>query len=202
VLLFSLVLPAGVAQERGLYGAAAPEDAAFVRCVNVSNSGVAGVPIGATSFGPLEAGAVSPYRPVGPGIYLLGRVGSQQELIATEGTYYTVALGGETITVLEDERHEDAARAQIIFYNLTPDRTLSLRTSDGEIELVGAIAAGASGSVVVNPIRVALAVFDGDGGQSVAEPEPLSLDSGQSYGVFVFGHAPDVQVQRARIETE
>ena len=201
-LLVALVLPVGVAQERGLYGAAAPEDAAFVRCVNVSTGDVGEFPIGATSFGPLAPGAVGPYRPVNPGIHLLGRGGSHQELIAAQGAYYTVVLDGRTITTVEDKRHEDAARCQIIFYNLRTERTLSLRTADRQTEVIGGLAPGTSRSVVVNPIRVKLAVFDSATGESVVDLRPLALDSGQSYGLFVFGQAEEVLVERARIETE
>lgn len=201
-LLLSLVLPVGVAQERGLYGAAAPEDAAFVRYVNVSTRGATGFPVGATSFGALGPGSAGPYRPVSPGIYLLGRGARQQELIAAVGAYYTIALDADAITILEDKRHEDAARAQIIFYNLTPDATLSLRTADGRTQVIDPRDPGTAGSVVVNPIRVELAVYDTASGEAVARLEPLALESGQSYGVFAFDEAPEVRVERARIETE
>jgi hypothetical protein len=186
-------LPAGADT---LYGTQAPKDAAFVRFFRA----VAGDPleVGARRFDP-PPGAVTPYRPVVPDIYLL-RSGSQElELIPQVRRYYTLALTAEGLSLFEDVEHTDPARAQLVLYNLLPRESVELKTADGRATVIAAVGPGKAGRLNVNPVPVRLGVF-GAGGPLAVLGDP-GLRRGASYSVFVFqgGSGPEVLCAKAEL---
>lgn len=208
-IVFSLVvgLMLGIAgasaQSGSLYGAGAPEDAAYVRVFNHRSDGtVSRLWVGATEFRNLTTGVSSAYRPVTPEIHMVYLNDLFEELIAREGVYYTVILQDEGLLIHEDPTHRRADLAQILVYNLDIAEPLALRSADGTTTVVGELRSGESGAVAVNPVAVELTVFLGNG-QSV-ELGDIGLERGQSFAVFVMDDngRPAARVDRAEILVE
>ncbi len=190
-----LLLPGLVAAQNsnGLYGAAAPDDAGFVRIVHGGGADpLRDIWIGATRFSEVAPESASPYRPVDPGIHQILIGDQSQEIIPRRGSYYSVVVDRRRLVVLEDPEHTRPDRAQIFLYNFWDEGPLSLRTADGATTLIEPVAHEASGVIEVNPVPVELALFHG--GERIAQVGDPELRRGQSYSVFVFGAAEDQRV--------
>gem|GEM_PF-1037972 len=195
LLCVVLTAPAARAQD-GLYGEAAPDDAAFVRLVNASERDDLGsVWIAATEFSGLDPYTVSPYRPIFPGIHRLSIGGHETELIPDRGEYYTVVLTADELVVVEDIEHTRPDRAQLVLYNFSPWDGLELRTAAGDATAVEAVPRGRGRAAEVNPIEIAFAVYHG--GELLEAVGDPGLERGQSYGVFVLGGEPSGRADRA-----
>jgi hypothetical protein len=207
VMLVLLALPVG-AQDGGLYGSGAPDDAAFVRLVHASpGDGAVATSLGDTELGPIEHGAVTPYRPVATGLFTVRLAGGSAELVARNGAYYTIALLPDRLLVFEDPEHTDPAQAQLFLYNLRAEGEVGLRAAERETEIIPPVAPGASRQVAVTPVAVELAVYRGD--TQLAMVGDPGLERGESYSVFVVAadgdgdHGPrTVFVEQARIAAE
>jgi len=209
VVLFGLIfgsmsgLAGASAQSGSLYGAGAPEDAAYVRVFHHGSDGVvARLWVGATEYRNLSPGQSSAYRPVTPEIHMVYLNSLFEEFIAREGAYYTILLLDNGLQIHQDPAHTRADLAQILVYNLDVSGPVSLRSADGAITVVGDIMSGESGAVTVNPVAVELAVFVGS--ELHAELGDIGLERGQSYAVFVMDAAgrPAARVDRAEILAE
>ncbi len=185
VVMLLCTAPAAVKATDGLYGAGAPEDAAFVRIVLAAEEAeVAPVWIGATEFTDIAPFSVPPYRPVSPGIHQIGIGEHTAELIPSRGGYYTVVYDAGGLTIVEDTEHTRPDRAQIVLYNFSALDRLELRTADGETTAVAAVPHGEGRDIAVNPIPIGFTVFSD--GEPVKPVGDLGLEGGQSYSVFVF----------------
>lgn len=198
-----LIPAAAYAQNGSLYGAGAPEDAAFVRVFNNRNDGaVSRLWVGATEYRNLSSGHSSAYRPVTPEIHTVYLNDAFEELITREGSYYTIVLRDDGLHIHEDPAHTRADLAQILVYNLDVSGPVELRSADGTAGVVGSLMRGESGSVAVNPVAVELAVFVDD--EKHLELGDIGLERGQSFAVFVSGAEgrPAARVERAEIQAE
>ena len=74
-------------------------------------------------------------------------------------------------------------KALLRVQNLT-DNTLSLKTADGKA-VVDAVAPDASGQREVNPVKVSLALFDGN--RKVSDLKPVSLARGEVVSLYITG---------------
>ena len=190
-----LLLPGlvGAQSSNGLYGAAAPDDAAFVRVVHGGGADpLRDVWIGATRFSEVAPASASPYRPVAPGIHQIFIGDQSQEIIPRQGNYYSVVADGRRLAVLEDPAHTRPDRAQIFLYNFRDEGPLSLRTADGATTLIDLVARETSAVIEVNPVPVELALFHDS--ERIAQVGDPGLRRGQSYSVFVFGTAADQRI--------
>jgi hypothetical protein len=176
-----LCLPGAGAWADTLYGTQAPKDASFVRVFRAVEGG-GPLEVGARRFDP-PRGEVTAYRPVLPDIYLLQAGGQELELIPRVRGYYTVALTAEGIRVFEDVEHTDAARAQLVLYNLLPRERVELKTEDGRTVVIAAVGPGEVGRINVNAVPVRLGVFGGGPPGMLGDPD---LRRGASYSLFVF----------------
>ena len=70
----------------------------------------------------------------------------------------------------------------MVFYNLTADEALQLKTEDGATSIAEA-GAGAFATREVNPLRITLGVFSGD--RKLATTEPVNLARGRAFSLFV-----------------
>ena len=191
VLLCGLPTAPAAWAQNGLYGEAAPDDAAFVRLVNASERDDLGsVWVAATEFSGLEPYTVSPYRPIFPGIHRVSLGGHEAELIPDRGEYFTVVLTEDELVVVSDTEHTRPDRAQLVLYNFSQWDGLELRTADGEATAVEAVPRGAGRAAEVNPVEIEFAVYHR--GEPLEQIGDLGLERGQSYGVFVLsGEPPD-----------
>ncbi|MFW6362430.1 MAG: alginate O-acetyltransferase AlgF [Spirochaeta sp.] len=209
-----LLLPAiSFAQTGELYGAAAPDDAAFVRVFNNHRSGdTFELWIGSTEYVGVEQDTLTPYRPVSPGVHSIFNGGASAELIAQDGDYYTVVLLDDGPLVVKDPALTRADRAQILLYNLLPGQSAGLSTADREVEVIPAVSPRRSGGVVVNPAEAEFAVVVGesaaadsaDSVDSAVEIGDIGLERGQSYAVFVHSRKNEAAavVHRAAVLAE
>jgi alginate O-acetyltransferase complex protein AlgF len=185
------------AQDEGLYAPAPPADAAFVRVLHtVPETDALDSDVGGTTFETLLYGDVSVYRVVAQGEATVraGEFGALGELGALPfeaGHFYTVVLG-EDATLFEDPVLENRAQTLLVLYNLSADPA-SLKTADGETDVITGVAPGELGSVPVNPISVAFGVFAGD--TEVATFDEVQLERSAAYSSFVLpdGEARFVQ---------
>jgi alginate O-acetyltransferase complex protein AlgF len=184
LLIFTVIglLPVSP-QEQGLYSSKAPEDKAFIRIINTGDETVDTLPVGAVMFRGISTGEVSPYRPLSPGISIIRTGDREAELIAKKKSFYTIVLTPESLFIINDKRHEDSVDAQLVLYNLTDREQISLRTSDGSTDIIPEAGLNQSASVNVNPVDAAMTVFSGKG--KIADLGEKSLESGQSYSIFL-----------------
>lgn len=189
------------AQDEGLYSSKAPEDKAFIRVINTSDGSADTLPVGAVMFRGISPGEVTPYRPLSPGIAIVRMGEREAELIAKKKSFYTIILTSGSLFIIDDKRHEDSVDAQLVLYNLTEMEQISLRTADGSTEIIPHVDKNSAASVNVNPVDVGMAVFSGK--EKVADLGKKSLESGQSYSVFLVKgtEEPEHLFLKAEIQT-
>lgn len=185
-----------LAAQDGLYAPVRPEDTALVRVIHVNwASGAAPVTVdaGNTRFAAVAAGSATPYRPVRPGVYVIMAYGRREALTAANGTFHTVLISPNRITILRDTWHEDPLRAQLVLYNATT-APLRLDAVVPEATLMAEVTPGSSGTRVVNAITVTLAASrighapeasGGGAGPRAVWETSLDLARGASYGLVV-----------------
>ncbi len=183
----------------GLYGAGAPDDAAFVRIVHAAaHEDEVSTSIGQAEFGPLSFASASPYHAVPPDLYTLFIADRTAELIAENGVYYTVVVCTDGLVVLEDPEHTDPARAQLFLYNFSSLQEVRIVADGGPTDVTDQVTPGESEQVAVAAVPVELSLFAGD-----EEIEPIGdpgLERGESYSVFVVSRDEDVEVFVAHAE--
>ena len=190
-------LPAGQAlavnADTGLYDPAPPPGSAFVRFLSAyQKNGSNESKINGKTLEYVDFGEVSSYfvAPKGKTDIVVGKARESADL--AEGGYYTVILKNENdIEVVADPLNDNLSKAQIIFYNLMPGKTLSLKTSGGNVDIVPSVAAGKSGSRQLNPVNVPVAVYDED--RILRDLGGLPLERGRSYSVVAY---PDNAVRQ------
>lgn len=193
----------GLEAQDGLYGAAAPRDAAFVRVMHVADADpLTDLWVGARRFSLVEPHSVTAYRPAGTGIFQIMVGGKSDELIARAGEYYTVLYSDQGLSVLHDTAHTRPDRSQLVLYNVSGLRPLELRTADGETPVITGVEPGRSGVTAVNPIRIEFALYHQ--GAMVALVGDPGLERGQSYSIVLVESGDTIRtiVQRAEIELE
>lgn len=190
------------AQEGGLYGSKAPEDASFVRILNSDTSTLPPVPVGAVRFTRLDPLEVTPYRVLSPGILIIRARDGEVDIAAGAGEYYTVIVSDDGPRVFQDRRHDDPLRAQLILYNLTGISPVTLKTADGRTDVIAGVQSGESASIAVNPVKTRLALFTGE--EELEKVGSIDMDAGQSYGIFVIDRsdALEVLVEKAEVDAK
>ena len=191
------------AQDGGLYGGGAPDDAAYVRLIHgAEQTGTITTSIGDTEYGPLSFATVTPYRPVAAGLYPLRISGRGGELVARDGAYFTIAVLSERLAVFEDPELTDPTQAQLFLYNVAGGTPLELSAADGSTTVIGPVGAGEAEEVLVTPVEAEFAVRNDD--QVVADLGDPGLERGQSYSVIVLlsSTGPRVVVEQAEVDAE
>lgn len=199
--IFALVLTVlagsiGYAQD-GLYGPTNSDDA-FVRVVHaVPGSSLLPVDLGATSYGRVGYGDVTPYRPVFPGMFVLRAEGREFSFTPRSGSYYTLVYGSGGFLLIEDEIHTDPARTQLVLYNLRESGRLNLgafspSAPENRTPVVSGVQPGRAGRQVINPVAAGFVVTGS--GDDIATFDSLPLSRGASVSVMVMGPAEAVEV--------
>ena len=171
------------AQAPSLYGSGVAESAIVVRLVNASSGGAQSLQIGAQTLDAAAFGSASAYKPVAADIYTLFYGGKRFEFLPEIKSYYTIVALDSGLVVLKDARHTDPARAQLYFYNMSADAAADLKTSDGSVTVLPAVAPRSSAQVAVNPLTLKLAAFQS--GLRVGGEHALSMSRGSSYALFL-----------------
>lgn len=175
---------AAAAGDEGVYGPAAPPDAAFVRVFNATAQAELEARVGDKVMSEIPAFGASEFVFLPAGNYTLTAGTVRQPVALKRGKYYTAALQGAGLRLIENDRHANRLKALVIVYNLVDGATLSLRTPDGR-GVVENVAANGFGTREVNAVKVSLALFDGS--KKVADVRPMNLERGRAFSLFVAG---------------
>ena len=197
-LCFFLLASGLWAQSASLYGESAPDDAAFVRVFNALAE-TQDIWVGSVQFSGTDSSTSTAYRPVNPGVHAVYVGNAFAELIARDGSYYTVILTAGGPVVHEDPRHTRADQSQLLLYNVSLSEAVDLKTADGSVVVIPDVAVGETGTVSVNPAEVAFAVFQS--GEPSVTLGDIGLARGQSYALFAVDAdgEPHVVVQQAEV---
>jgi alginate O-acetyltransferase complex protein AlgF len=161
-----LLAPSGhlFAQDAALYDDPPPDDAAYMRFF--------GFPADAeiSAFGL----AFSAER-LTTGHYNILRADAIEGV--TKGQIMTAVPNAQGDVIILEEPQRARRKVMLQLVNLTTQGPVSLKTSDGEVEIIAPSDVLTIGSREVNPIQVTVAVFDADG--SLGEPMALTLRTNQ-----------------------
>lgn len=199
VALGAFAVPA-LAQDQGLYDPLPPEGSAFVRFVSESpKNGSKQARANGKGYDYLNFKQVSSYYVLPQGNVKAEIGAAAKDFNVEAGKFYTVVLDeGGVLDVKTDPQNENRAKSHIVFYNLTDKPNISLKTADGKVEIVSPLAAGAVGGKQINPVKVTLAVFDGD--KKLKDLGSVSLERGSSYSAMAMNDG-DVEWVRASTNT-
>lgn len=172
--------------DAGLYDPVPPEGSSFVRFVSMDqDDGSKQAKINNKPVEYVRYKDVSSYF-VTPKGMLETQVGDVKKDFEIEsGKFYTVILKeNQELQILQDEENNNQAKAQLIFYNFSPDSNLSLKTNDGKVEIIPEVASGNKGSQKINPVKVSLAIYNGD--KMIKDLGAVSMERSKSYSVVAF----------------
>jgi len=189
-LLFALLLgaappPAARAGDEGVYGPVAPPNSAFLRVFNATAQAELEARVGDKVMTDIGAFGASEFVFLPAGKYTLTVGTVNQSVTLKPNKYYTAALEGKEIRLLENERYANRLKSLLIVYNLVDGSTMSLKTADGR-GVVENVAANSFGTREVNAVKVNLALFDG--AKQVAAVKPMNLERGRAFSLFVAGN--------------
>jgi alginate O-acetyltransferase complex protein AlgF len=199
MILGAVTMPA-FAQDQGLYDPLPPEGSAFVRFVSESpENGSKQAKANDKGYDYLNFKQVSSYYVIPKGAVKASIGSAAKDFNAESGKFYTVVLNeGGALEVKDDPKNENEAKSQIVFYNLTDKPDLSLKTADGKVVIVPPLSAGAVGDKQINPVKVSIAIFDGE--TKLKDLGPVSLERGSSYSAIAMNDK-DVEWVQASTNT-
>lgn len=161
-----------------LYDAVAPANSAFIRVMNLSDTGVEITLTSKSTSQRVGAGQFGGYRFVEPGTHRIGLGGKTFEVELEANTASTILYRDGQFQLLADEVINEPARAQIVFYNFT-NTDAALTTADGSTPVVPSRAINQNGNRMVNEVKISFSAYAGE--RKLADfPEQL-LRKGRSY---------------------
>ncbi|KJU76538.1 alginate O-acetyltransferase AlgF [Ectopseudomonas chengduensis] len=172
------------ADDGALYGPKAPKGSAFVRAYNASSAEL-DVSVGQTQLKQISPLGSSDFKFLPAGSYQ-AQVGNAQMAVDLQAArYYTlVSQTGAEPRLVEEPPFTSRQKALLRVQNLT-DSTLSLKTADGKTAVVADVKPDGRGDREINPVKVGLALFEGE--RKVADLKPVTLERGEVVSLFVTG---------------
>lgn len=172
------------AGDGALYAPSAPKGSAFVRAYNAGNSEVS-VSVGNTDLRDVPPLGSSDFSFLPPGSYS-AQVGSSALPVKldAERFYTLVNQPGSAPKLVEEAAFNNKHKALLRVQNLS-DRSLSLKTADGKAAVVESVGPDANGQREVNPVKVSLALYDGE--QKISDLKPVSLARGEVVCLYITG---------------
>lgn len=172
------------ADDGALYGPKAPKGSAFVRAYNAGNAELD------VNVGEVQLKRVAPlgssdfeYLPAGSYQAQVGNARLPVQLQAAH--YYTlVSQTGSAPRLVEEPAFSNKQKALLRVQNLS-DSPLSLKTADGKTAVVADVQPDGRGEREINPVKVGLALFEGE--RKVADLKPVTLERGEVVSLFVTG---------------
>lgn len=189
-----------LAQDQGLYDPLPPEGSAFVRFMSeYETTGSNQAKANGKGYDYLNFKQVSSYYVVPQGPVKAEVGAASADFNAESGQFYTVVFNDAgQLEIKTDPKNENQAKSQVIFYNLSDNDDLSLKTADGSVEVVPPLAPGEVADKEINPVKVSLAVYDGPA--KVKDIGAVSLERGISYSAIILSNN-DVEWVRASTNT-
>jgi alginate O-acetyltransferase complex protein AlgF len=187
LLLTLSFTPLARAADDGLYAAAPPPGSAFVRFVNAESAQSLKGSVRGKAFPTLSAGHAGPYMPVAQGdaAINLGSA-SATHTLKPGGHYSAISMGGRLV-VLDEPVNDNKLKTQIILINASKQKDITLKTADGSVSVIDAVAPGQLNARQVNPVKTGFSVYAG--GNKVASLNEQSLERGAGYAVVVYDGA-------------
>ena len=179
-----LSLQAFAGANAALYGPSAPKGSSFVRLYNATSTPVA-ANVGNTSISQVGAQGSSDFSFMPQGDYS-AQVGSQTVPVklAADKYYTLVNNGSGNPQLIEEPPFKNKQKALVRVQNLT-DTPLTLKTADGKTEVVKPVAAKGRGEREINPVKVSMALYQGD--KKVSDLKPVALERGEAAVLYVTG---------------
>ena len=170
--------------DAALYGPSAPKGSTFVRLYNAA-SAPAAASVGNTQIKQVGAHASSDFSFLPGGDYT-AQVGSKSVPVklASDKYYTLVNSGTGNPQLIEEPPFKNKQKALVRVQNLS-DQQLTLKTADGKTEVVKPVAANGRGEREINPVKVNLALYQGD--KKVGDVKPVALERGEAAVLYVTG---------------
>lgn len=186
-ILLAAHVPVALADaNEALYEAVAPPDASFVRLINMGASPTSLSIRGFEKQHLVGTGQVGTYVFLDAGSHTVTVDDQPITLELDKREAVTLVFDGGQPRVVEDQVPSNAQKALIGFYNLTGE-TAALKTADGKVTVIDAVAPGSVGFREVNEVRIGFAAFAGE--QALAAYEPSLLRKGRSYSYVIMNTA-------------
>ncbi|AGZ33644.1 alginate O-acetyltransferase AlgF [Pseudomonas sp. SWI6] len=170
--------------DAALYGPTAPKGSTFVRLYNASSAPTAAT-VGNTQIKQVGAQASSDFSFLPGGDYTAQVGGKSVPVKLAADKYYTlVNNAGGNPQLIEEPPFKNKQKALVRVQNLS-DQTLTLKTADGKTAVVDSVTAKGRGEREINPVKVNLALFEGD--KKVSDLKPVALERGEAAVLYVTG---------------
>jgi alginate O-acetyltransferase complex protein AlgF len=186
-----LLSTAALANDDGLYGAPPPPDSAFVRVISATAPSAPQVQIGEVTVDTPALGQGSPYNIVKGGDVTVTAGDSAATMTFEKQHNYTLVLGSGKATPIEDKIEANAAKATLVFYNLSGETGVTLGTSDMKAKIFPDIADMGTANRSVNPISVTFGVLSS--GKTIVG-EPVKLERGKVYSIVYYKDGGDGKI--------
>lgn len=172
------------AGDAALYAPNAPKGSAFIRAYNAGNSELS-VSVGNTDLSDIAPLGSSDFSYLPAGSYSAQVGGNRLPVKLDANRYYTlVNQPGSEPKLVSEAAFSNKHKAMLRVQNLS-DRSLSLKTADGKAAVVDKVAPDGNGEREVNPVKVSLALFDGD--RKVSDLKPVALARGEVVSLYITG---------------
>ena len=170
--------------DAALYGPTAPKGSTFVRVYNASNTEVS-ASVGNTSLNEIGPLASSDFSFMPQGDYS-AKIGSNTLPVKLAGDHYYTIVNNTSGApqLVEEPPFKNKQKALVRVQNLS-DKALTLKTTDGKTNVVETVKAKGTGEREINPVKVSLALYEGD--KKVSEVKPVALERGEASVLYVTG---------------
>lgn len=181
ISLFTLQAFAG---DSALYGPTAPKGSTFVRVYNAGSAEIS-ASVGNTNMNEVAPQGSTAFSFMPQGDYS-AKLGSQTVPVKLAGDHYYTLVNNASgkPTLVEEPPFRNKQKSLVRVQNLS-DKALTLKTADGKTEVVKTVAAKSTGEREINPVKVSLALFDGD--KKVSDLKPVALERGEAAVLYITG---------------
>ncbi|MFS2157634.1 alginate O-acetyltransferase AlgF [Pseudomonas sp. Pseusp122] len=175
---------AWAAGDAALYGPTAPKGSTFIRVYNASGSEI-NASVGNTPLNEIAPQASTAFSFMPQGDYS-AKVGSQTlpVKLASDHYYTLVNNASGAPQLVEEPPFKNKQKSLVRVQNLS-DKALTLKTADGKTNVVEAVKAKGTGEREINPVKVTLALYDGD--KKISDVKPVALERGEAAVLYVTG---------------
>lgn len=181
ISLFSLQAFAG---DSALYGPTAPKGSTFVRAYNASSTEIS-ASVGNTNLNEVAPQGSTAFSFMPQGDYS-AKLGSQTVPVKLAGDHYYTLVNNASgkPQLVEEPPFKNKQKSLVRVQNLS-DKALTLKTADGKTDVVKTVAAKGTGEREINPVKVSLALYDGD--KKVTDLKPVALERGEAAVLYITG---------------
>ncbi|WP_407315128.1 alginate O-acetyltransferase AlgF [Pseudomonas sp. nanlin1] len=180
----SLLSVPAFAGDAALYGPTAPKGSTFVRVYNASNQEIS-ASVGNTNMAEIAPMGSSDFSFMPQGDYS-AKLGSKTVPVKLASDHYYTLVNNTAgqPQLVEEPPFKNKQKSLVRVQNLS-DKALTLKTADGKTDVVKEVAAKGRGEREINPVKVSLALYQGD--KKVSDLKPVALERGEAAVLYVTG---------------